>query len=244
MKEIIYTIQKNEELVPGIFELVLFGDTSLLKTSGQFVNIRLPNFYLRRPFSVSHYNASNLTIIYQVVGEGTASLSQLSTKHKLSCLISECRGFDVTNIPTKEVVVIGGGLGIAPLVQLTKELDTKSIKYHTVIGYKSKESAFYYERFKEPIIYCEDGTLGEKGLVSDALIKYKFLELPYFCCGPIAMMKAIHFLNESEGQLLLEERMGCGFGICKGCSIKTKKGNKQVCKDGPMFYSKELEWNN
>ena len=240
-----YEILSNKPLTNSVFEMVLKGDTSLFMKPGQFVNLQIPNLYLRRPISVCEYDDKTITITYKVVGRGTKKLSEMC-EGTINTLVGLGNGYEL-NITASEVLVVGGGVGIPPLVQLCKELRKRDKRVHVILGFNAKDEVFYEEKFKQ--LGCEvdvctvDGSYGYQGMV-DAVIKEKSLEdLQYFTCGPLPMMKAIYKLSTGAGQISLEERMGCGFGACMGCSIETKTGPKRVCKEGPVFTSEVLLWN-
>jgi len=247
-------IDYNKEIADGVYEMALTGDTSLVTAPGQFINIKVPGFYLRRPISICEYdlNSNNgLVIIYKVVGNGTDLMSSLNKGDSLNCLIGLGNGFDV-NSTGDHVLLVGGGVGTPPMYGLAKELLIKGKRVSVVLGFASKKDAFYIEKFEnlgksisgsdiEVRVATVDGSLGTKGFVTDCL---KDLDdvTDYCACGPIPMLKALYGYYDGKilGQLSFEERMGCGFGACVGCSIKTKSGFKKVCKDGPVFWSQDV----
>ncbi|MBQ2310943.1 MAG: dihydroorotate dehydrogenase electron transfer subunit [Firmicutes bacterium] len=241
MKQVILTIEQNKELAANAYEMVLSGDVSAVTRPGQFVNIQLPGRYLRRPISVCDCGPDRLTLIYKVLGEGTADMTKMQPGTKLDVLTGLGNGFDLTRAGDRPVL-IGGGIGIPPLYWLAKELIKTGKIPAVVLGFNSKDEMFYVEEFRklgcEVTVATADGSYGIKGYVTSAVNK-GFSQ--YYSCGPSPMLKAVHALPLS-GQLSLEERMGCGFGACMGCSIKTKDGYKRVCKDGPVFNKEELPW--
>ena len=243
MKQGIYEILFNFQLAPGVFRMVLKGDTSALLSPGQFVNIKIDGLYLRRPISVSDYDRETITIIYKVVGEGTEKLSQMTAGETLDLLVGLGNGFNA-EIDCKTPLVIGGGVGIPPLYVLCKELIKFGKKPTVILGFNTKSEVFYDEVFKllgvDVYVTTVDGSYGIKGFVTDAM---KDLEYDYFyTCGPMPMFKAIESTVKTSGQYSFEERMGCGFGACMGCSCKTKYGNKRICKDGPVLEREEIIW--
>ena len=243
MKQGIYEILFNFELAPNVFRMVLKGDTSALLSPGQFVNIKIDGLFLRRPISVSDYDRETITIIYKVVGEGTEKLSQMTAGDKLDLLVGLGNGFNAEN-DCKNPLVIGGGVGIPPLYGLCKELIKFGKKPTVILGFNTKSEVFYEEVFKllgtQVYVTTVDGSYGIKGFVTDAM---KDLDYDYFyTCGPMPMFIAIENTVKTSGQYSFEERMGCGFGACMGCSCKTKYGNKRICKDGPVLEREEIVW--
>lgn len=236
-----YEIKSNKELCPNVFEMKLEGDTSSVKNSGQFINIKLDGLYLRRPISICSYGENTMTIIYKVVGKGTTQMSQMKPGEKLDCLVGLGNGFSIGD--EKSSVVIGGGVGVPPMYQLAKELLACGKKVTAVLGFNTKSEIFYEEEFKalgiDVVVTTVDGSYGTKGFVTDALkdIEYEY----YYTCGPEPMLKAIYNYG-GKGQLSFEERMGCGFGACMGCTCKTLYGNKRICLDGPVLESEEVKW--
>ena len=236
-----YEIKSNKELCPNVFEMKLEGDTSSVKKSGQFINIKLDGLYLRRPISICSYGENTMTIIYKVVGKGTTQMSQMKPGEKLDCLVGLGNGFSIGD--EKSSVVIGGGVGVPPMYQLAKELLASGKKVTAVLGFNTKSEIFYEEEFKalgiDVVVTTVDGSYGTKGFVTDALkdIEYEY----YYTCGPEPMLKAIYNYG-GKGQLSFEERMGCGFGACMGCTCKTLYGNKRICLDGPVLESEEVKW--
>ena len=242
MKQGIYKVLYNFNLAPGVFRMVLEGDTSALIAPGQFVNIKLEGKYLRRPISVCDFDSKTITIIYKVVGEGTEQMSKMEAGEELDLLVGLGNGFNPEKSGDKPLL-IGGGVGIPPLYNLCKELIKLGAKPTVILGFNTKSEVFYEDAFKvlgaEVIVTTVDGSYGIKGFVTDAMdIDYTY----FFTCGPMPMFKAIESVAKTSGQYSFEERMGCGFGACMGCSCKTKYGNKRICKDGPVLYREEIIW--
>ncbi len=238
-----YEIKSNKKLTDSIFEMVLEGDTSSITAPGQFINIKLDGFYLRRPISICDYSDETITIIYKVVGEGTEVMSKMSSGEKLDVLCGLGNGFDTSKSLDKPVL-IGGGVGVPPMYNLCKKLIAEGKKVSVILGFNKKDEIFYENEFKklgaEVKVTTVDGSYGIKGFVTDAL---KNTEYSYFyTCGPMPMFKAIESTVITSGQYSFEERMGCGFGACMGCSCKTKYGNKRICKDGPVLTREEIIW--
>lgn len=243
MKQIMFEIVSNEKIANDVYKLVLSGDTSDIKKPGQFVNIKLDGFFLRRPISVCDYDDNSLTLIYKVVGEGTEAMSGLKKGIKLDALTGLGNGFD-TSKSGNSPVVIGGGVGVPPMFNLAKKLVSEGKTVTAVLGFNKEEEIFYKEEFEKigarVLISTVDGSVGIKGFVTDAM---KELDFSYsYCCGPEPMLKAVYNFSDIDGQFSFEERMGCGFGACMGCSCKTKYGNKRICKDGPVLCREEIIW--
>lgn len=243
------TIVSNEQTAYKVFKMVLKGDTSLFTAPGQFINIKLPGFYLRRPISVCDYDSEGLTIIYKVVGNGTDLLSTMKAGDTLSCLMGLGNGFSVEACGD-HVLLVGGGVGTPPMYGLAKALIGMGKKVSVVLGFNSAADVFYEEEFKalgkesggiEVRVATVDGSYGTKGFVTDCLEGLDDIT-DYCACGPMPMLKALYRYYDGKkcGQLSFEERMGCGFGACVGCSISTNSGFKKVCKDGPVFSSEDV----
>ena len=244
-KKDIYKIRSNEPLTSSVWRMVLEGDTQWISRPGQFVNIELTGRYLRRPISISDYDADTITLIYKVVGGGTEQMSRMAAGEELDLLVGLGNGFDVEASGEKPLLV-GGGVGVPPLYNLCKVL-LKQGKCPTVIlGFNKADEIFYQEDFEAlgatVYVATADGSVGVKGFVTDVL-REKGVEYDYFySCGPLPMLKALSEATTTSGELSFEERMGCGFGACMGCSCKTLTGNKRICKEGPVMKKEELLW--
>lgn len=240
-----YKITKNEKLTKDIYKMVLEGDTSWITNPGQFINITIENCYLKRPISICDWDDTTCTIIYKVVGKGTEIMSLMKQDDYLEALVDLGNGFNI-NVKNDEVLLVGGGVGIPPLFGLTKHLVAQGKKCHIIMGFNTKEECFYVNEFKslnvDVIVCTADGTYGVKGFVNTA-IKNGLENLYYFSCGPLPMLKAVFDASNAQGQLSFEERMGCGFGACMGCSCKTLTGYKRICVEGPVMKSEEILWN-
>ncbi len=243
MTQGMYTILENKALTASVYQMVLEGDTSALTAPGQFVNILLEGKFLRRPISVCDYSESTITLLYKVVGEGTLQMSKMKAGKQLDVLVGLGNGF-ATAKSGDTPVLIGGGVGIPPMYRLCKDLlkEGKSVK--VILGFNTKDEIFYEQEFKalgaQVYVTTVDGSYGTKGFVTDVL---KTLAYSYFyTCGPMPMFKAIEATAVTSGQYSFEERMGCGFGACMGCSCKTKYGIKRICKDGPVLEWEEIIW--
>ncbi len=242
MREEIFEILENEEIAFNTYRLVLKGKGLKEIRAGQFVNIRVEPLFLRRPISVCDVDEDRLTLIYKKVGKGTDLLSGMK-EGSLDLLIGLGNGYDLRSSGEKPLL-LGGGAGVPPLYYLAKNLREEKKEVKVVLGFNRSEEIFMKEEFErlgcEVFVTTLDGSFGRKGLVSDVM---KDLDYTYFyACGPLPMLKAVYQKSESEGQFSLEERMGCGFGACMGCTIEVKDGYKRVCKEGPVFEKKELLW--
>ena len=243
MKQTVFTIESNEKIAKDVYLMVLSGDTSDITASGQFVNIKLEGFYLRRPISVCDYSDNSLTLIYKVVGKGTEYMAELGKGFKLDILTGLGNGFDTAKSGQKPLL-IGGGVGVPPMYNLAKKLISLGKEVSVIIGFNTAEEVFFADEFKkigaDVHVATADGSMGTKGFVTDVM---KDLSYDYFyTCGPMPMFKAIEAIASTSGQYSFEERMGCGFGACMGCSCKTKYGNKRICKDGPVLEREEIIW--
>ncbi len=243
MKQSLFTIRENKPLTQDVFRMVLSGDTSAITASGQFVNILVEGFFLRRPISVCDYDDQTLTLIYKVVGGGTEKMSRMQPGERLDILTGLGNGYNLSKAGEKPVL-LGGGVGVPPLYNLCKKLVAQGARPTVILGFNKAEEVFYEAEFKalgaETIVTTVDGSRGVKGFVTDALkdVDYSF----FYTCGPEPMLRAIGKAAKTKGQYSFEERMGCGFGACMGCSCKTLTGNKRICKEGPVMESEEIIW--
>ena len=242
MRQLLFEIKENKPLTKDIMEMVLAGDTSDITRPGQFVNIKLDGLYLRRPISVCDSEEGKLTLIYKVVGKGTEQMRDM-TEGTLDILSSLGNGYD-TSISGEKPLLIGGGVGVPPLYMLAKELRKEGKKVSVILGFNTKDEIFYEEEFKalgcEVYVTTVDGSYGIKGFVTEAMKEIDYTH--FFTCGPEPMLKAVWNASKTSGQLSFEERMGCGFGACMGCSCKTLTGFKRICKDGPIMMKEEILW--
>ena len=240
-KKGIYEIRSNEALTESVWRMVLVGDTQYLTAPGQFVNIAIEGCYLRRPISVCDYDNESITLIYKVVGRGTEIMSRMQAGEKLDVLTGLGNGFSLS-AATERPLLVGGGVGVPPLYNLAKNLHAAGKKVQVVLGFNRADEIFYAEEFRalgvDVHIATVDGSVGVKGFVTDAM---KELDFDYvYTCGPLPMLKAIYAATECNGEYSFEERMGCGFGACMGCSCQTKKGSKRICKEGPVLKRDEI----
>ena len=242
MKDSIFKIVTNKKIAKNTYETVLKGDTSHITASGQFVNIKLDGFYLRRPISVCNVEGDELTIIYKVVGEGTEAMAKYEVGTDLLVLTGLGNGYD-TSVSGDAPLLIGGGAGVPPMFYLARKLVAEGKKPKAILGFGTADEVFYKEEFEKigvPVtVTTVDGSLGVKGFVTNAMEGgYTY----FYTCGPEPMLKAVYGASETSGQFSFEERMGCGFGACMGCSCKTKYGNKRICRDGPVLVKEEIIW--
>ena len=243
MKETVFTIVSNEPLTGEVFRMTLAGDTSAITAPGQFVNIRLEGFFLRRPISVCDYREGCLKLIYKVVGKGTAAMSRMASGTALELLTGLGNGYDISPAGDRPLL-IGGGVGVPPLYRLCKDLIAQGKTPTVILGFNKKEELFLEAEFKalgaEVRVTTVDGSYGVKGFVTDAMgdLDYTY----FYCCGPEPMLKAVYRASKTSGQFSFEERMGCGFGACMGCSCMTVTGSKRICKEGPVLRKEEILW--
>ena len=242
MKQSIFQVLSNTALTDCVYKMVLAGDTSAITNCGQFVNIQLDGMFLRRPISVCDYDSETLTIVYKVVGKGTEAMSQMGEGTGLDILTGLGNGYDLTLCGDKPVL-LGGGVGVPPMYNLSKKLIAMGKEVKVILGFNTASEVFYEEEFKalgcEVTVTTVDGSYGKKGFVTDALPE----EYSYFyTCGPEPMLKAVYRATNTSGQMSFEERMGCGFGACMGCSCKTLTGYKRICKEGPVMKKEEILW--
>ena len=243
MKEVVYTVESNVALTDSVYRMVMSGDTSAITGAGQFVNVKLDGQYLRRPISICDYDENTLTLIYKVVGIGTEKMSAMKAGEKLNILTGLGNGYDLS-LSGDAPLLVGGGVGVPPLYKLCKLLKAEGKKVTVILGFNTKSEIFAEKDFAEiadkVIVTTVDGSYGVKGFVTNALCDVDYTYV--YSCGPLPMLKALANATETSGQYSLEERMGCGFGACMGCSCKTLLGNKRICKEGPVFVKEEIIW--
>ena len=245
MKQGKFEIINNDNIAAGIWKMVLAGDTSAITAAGQFINIKLEGHFLRRPISVNDVNDEEVTIIYKVLGHGTEEMTQLPAGTELDILTGLGNGYSLAEAGDRPLL-IGGGVGIPPMYNLAKRLlaEDSARKVQVVLGFNTENEMFCVDEFRalgcDVIIATADGSHGIKGFVTDAIAD---LDYSYFyTCGPEPMLRALHRATKTDGQMSFEERMGCGFGACMGCSCKTITGYKRICKDGPVLRKEEVLW--
>ncbi len=242
MKQGSFKITENIALTDNVMKMRLEGDTSDITASGQFINIKLDGLYLRRPISVYDRDDKAVTIIYKVVGKGTEQMKNMK-EGTLDVLTGLGNGYDLSKAGEKPLL-IGGGVGVPPMYMLAKELRALGKEVSVILGFNTKNEVFCEEDFKalgcKVTVATADGSYGTKGFVTNAMedMDYSY----FYTCGPEPMLKAVYNVSKSSGQFSFEERMGCGFGACMGCSCKTLYGNKRICKDGPVLEKEEIIW--
>lgn len=244
-KKGIYRIVANERLTESVWRMRLAGDTRWITAPGQFVNIALEGRYLRRPISVCDWNDDEIVLIYKVVGDGTAQMSRMTEGMELDLLTGLGNGFSTRN-DARRPLLVGGGVGVPPLYGLARQLLAAGKPVSVVLGFNTAAEIFYEEEFRQAgcdvTVATADGSRGVRGFVTTAIAQTG-IDFDYFyACGPLPMLRALCETVEQDGQLSFEERMGCGFGACMGCSCKTKYGNKRICKEGPVLEKGEIIW--
>ena len=242
LKEALFRITENRKIAPLTFLMKAAGDCSGMDKPGQFVNIRIEGLFLRRPISVCDIRDDELTIIYKTVGRGTAAMSQMKPGEELSMLTGLGNGYDL-ECSGDSPLLIGGGVGIPPLYLLARKLTQQGKRVHAVLGFNRKEEIFFEKEFRdlgcEVTVTTADGSAGVRGFVTDGLPE----EYSYFyTCGPEPMLRAVKKATVTSGQFSFEERMGCGFGACMGCTCRTVTGWKRICRDGPVLRKEEILW--
>ena len=244
-KKGIYKILTNEPLTDAVWRMTLAGDTQWISAPGQFVNIALEGKYLRRPISICDYDDCSIALIYKVVGGGTEQMSRMLPGETLDLLTGLGNGFSTKN-DARRPLLVGGGVGVPPLYNLAKRLLAEGKPVQVVLGFNTASEVFYEEEFRalgcDVHLATADGSAGVRGFVTTAIAECR-PEFDYFyACGPLPMLRALCDAVPQDGQLSFEERMGCGFGACMGCSCKTKYGNKRICKEGPVLTKGEVIW--
>jgi dihydroorotate dehydrogenase electron transfer subunit len=242
MKQGLFTILENRPLTASVYKMQLQGDTSAITGPGQFVNVQIDGFYLRRPISVCDRVGDVLTILYKVVGGGTEVMSRMQVGQTLDLLTGLGNGYDLSDAGDAPLL-IGGGVGVPPLYLLAKELIAAGKKVSVILGFNTADEVFYEDEFRalgaEVTVTTVDGSRGVKGFVTAAMGEsYTY----FYTCGPEPMLKAVYKASVTGGQFSFEERMGCGFGACMGCTCKTKYGNKRICREGPVLEKEEIIW--
>ncbi len=244
MKQSIFAVETNKKIAKDVYEMELAGHVSNITATGQFVNIKLDGMFLRRPISVCDFSDNYLKLIYKVVGRGTEYMSTLESGAELDILTGLGNGYD-TEKSGEMPLLIGGGVGVPPMYALAKKLISEGKQVSVILGFNSKADVFYEDEFNKlgckTIVATADGTYGKKGFVTDCLSdvgEYSY----FYTCGPEPMLKALYKATATSGQFSFEERMGCGFGACMGCSCKTVTGYKRICKDGPVLDKEEILW--
>lgn len=242
MKQGLFEILENRPLTSAVCEMKLRGDTSDITAPGQFVNLKLSGLYLRRPISVCDVEGDVLTLVYKVVGKGTAQMSRMAPGETVDLLTGLGNGYDLS-VAGDHPLLLGGGVGVPPMYLLARRLREEGKAVSVILGFNKADEVFYEEEFRalgcDVTVATADGSRGIKGFVTDALPHtYSY----FYTCGPEPMLKAVFKATKTSGQFSFEERMGCGFGACMGCSCKTVTGYKRICKDGPVLRKEEILW--
>jgi len=244
MKQGLYTILNQYQIAPQVFRMELLGDTSALTAPGQFVNMALPGFYLRRPISVCNWDETGISLVYKVVGQGTHAMSSLPAGSELDLLVGLGNGFD-PDLSGDKPLLVGGGVGVPPLLGLARVLREQGKEVRAILGFNTSSELILLRDFHalgvEVAVTTVDGSMGKKGFVTAALPEEGQYSYTY-ACGPEPMLKALWDQSATSGQYSFEQRMACGFGACMGCSCQTKYGNKRICKDGPVLTKEEIIW--
>ena len=245
MKQVILTVQKNEPIAKNVWKMTLSGDVSDVSRPGQFINLKLDGFYLRRPLSVYDKRDGGLCVIYKTVGDGTRTLSEYREGKEIDCLVGLGNGYDTAPSGDRPLLV-GGGVGVPPLFWLARTLIAEGKAVTAILGFNTSDEVFAEEDFRalgvKVLVTTVDGSYGKKGFVTDALFD---LDYSYFyTCGPEPMLRALNRAATTDGQFSFERRMGCGFGACMGCTCKTITGSKRICREGPVLERKEILWEN
>ena len=243
MKQDFYTITENKKLTKNVYLMKLSGDTSAITRPGQFINIQLEGRFLRRPISVCDCTEGEITILYKTVGGGTLQMSRMTPGQTLDVLTGLGNGFDLS-CSGDAPLLVGGGVGVPPMYLLCKKLLSAGKKPAVILGFNTKDEVFFEEEFKalgvETTVTTVDGSYGVKGFVTDVMKQRRYSY--FYTCGSMPMFRAIEACAVTSGQFSFEDRMGCGFGACMGCSCRTKYGSKRICKDGPVLTREEIIW--
>ena len=243
MKQVILTVKTNRPIAKNVWRMTLAGDLSDIARPGQFVNLKLDGFYLRRPISVCDKDGDLLTLIYKTVGNGTRALTGYGAGKEIDCLIGLGNGYD--DAPSGNApLLVGGGVGAPPLYWLARTLLEKGKRVSVILGFNTKDEVFLEDEFRalgaKVVVTTADGSCGKKGFVTNALDEVDFGYV--YACGPEPMLRALYRATTVDGQFSFERRMGCGFGACMGCTCKTVAGSKRICREGPVLERREILW--
>jgi len=244
MKNHLLRVAENTRIAENIWKMTLEAPELEEQKPGQFVNIRLDGLYLRRPVSVCDSEPGRLTIIYKTVGKGTEQMSRLRRDAVLDVLTGLGNGYDLSKAGERPLL-LGGGVGVPPLMLLARKLRAQGKEVTAVLGFNRRAEIFGDAEFRDmgctTVVTTADGSCGIRGFVTDALPEdYSY----FYTCGPEPMLKAVYRAAKTGGQFSFEERMGCGFGACMGCSCKTVTGYKRICREGPVLEKEEILWEN
>ena len=277
MKKEILTVISNRpvDALSKVYQMELSG-CSEEQRPGQFVNIELDGLFLRRPISVCDWKDGVLTLLYKLVGKGTALMATLQPGARLDVLCSLGNGFDIDIPALTRPLLVGGGIGTAPLYLLARRLKERGVSPTVILGFNTASEIIYEKEFKalglRTLVTTVDGSYGTPGFVTDALPLLASASAPSsvgasvsdpstvgdsvsdsstvgasgydycYACGPMPMLRALAPKLASPAQFSLEERMGCGTGICMGCTCPQLTGTKRICKDGPVFRLDEISF--
>ena len=245
MKQTVLTVRSNEPIAKNVWKITLSGDLSAIVRPGQFVNLKLDGFYLRRPISVCDAEGDTLTLIYKTVGDGTRAMTGYGKGKEIDCLVGLGNGYDEKDAGDRPLLV-GGGVGVPPLYLLAKRLTAAGKRVAVILGFNTKDEVFFETEFRalgcDVRVTTVDGSCGTRGFVTDAL--HGLDPTCLYTCGPEPMLRALYRATVCPGQFSFERRMGCGFGACMGCTCKTISGNKRICREGPVLKREEILWEN
>ena len=254
MKQVKLTVKENTNIADGIYRMKLAGDCSAISTPGQFINIALSGHFLRRPISVSDFDPESVTILYKIAGAGTREMTMIPDGTVLDVLTGLGNGFDTAKASESgHALLLGGGIGSAPMLALAKSLKAAGVRVSAVLGFNTADEVILAKELKaagadvtvmtmDGSEGTEDGVVYGKGFIPDAGVLKDCTDAYYYACGPVLMLRAVYKKVKCDGELSFEERMGCGFGACMGCTMHTVHGANRVCKDGPVFAKSELLW--
>lgn len=245
MKKADYIIKENRLIADGVYLMTLSGDTSAIQRGGQFADVEVDGFFLRRPLAVTQWDKDGFSMIYKVIGHGTEKMAAMRTGDVLNVLTGLGNGFDAS-AARENALVVCGGIGASPCFSLVKELTARGVHTTVILGFNRAADVILEQEYRalgaETAVATLDGSAGIKGLVTDAIAALRPEYDYFYTCGPKVMMKAVCETLGTPGELSLEERMGCGCGICYGCTCRTHSGAKRVCADGPVFKKEEVIW--
>lgn len=245
MKQGLFQIYSNTQVADKVYLMRLLGDTSGFFCPGQFADVALDGRFLRRPFAATEWDSEGFSLIYKVVGQGTEQMTGLCNGDTLDILTGLGNGFD-TSLCRYSALIVCGGLGASPVFSLARQLVSEGRKVTVIMGFNKASDVFFVKEFESlgatVAVATMDGSVGIKGLVTDAIDALKPEFDCFYTCGPKVMMKAVCEKLQAPGQASLEERMGCGCGICYGCTCNTTKGARRVCADGPVFDKEDIIW--
>ncbi len=233
---------ENRILTPDVRLIRLSAPEEIPARPGQFVNLRIDGQYLRRPISVCDAQDGILTLVFKIVGKGTRKMAESAPGTVFDLLAGLGNGYDLGKAGNNPVL-LGGGAGVPPMYFLAKELMSRCDSVRVILGFNTADEIFFEKEFAglgaEVRITTVDGSYGIRGFATDALPEdYSY----FYTCGPEPMLKAVYRAAQTSGQFSFEERMGCGFGACMGCTCRTLTGFKRICREGPVLEKEEILW--